>query len=244
MPSSPTNSLFRGKPPIEDGTIIQSRPLNPQGQDAFNDLVAQLPGSRPLPGGFRSIPVANNEKISTGKSAWYKFQEINVPAEMGECAIFGADFRLMPTDSTASGNAAANVGWGDASGTSAWVVIDTGLGLPYQKWVGADAHLPGIETAAGSPGLLLGKGARGYLFAEPFPSGTFVDTTPGKAGVITRIAPFVVRVRAPMTIDMALVVPNSQIHNLGGGARTLLGMVYCRAWVAPIDQEIRFTRSG
>lgn len=244
MASSPTNPLFRGRPRVVDGSIIQ--PVAPplQGQDAFNDLVGQLPGSRPLAGGFSSIAVANNVLIPVGKSAWYKFQEIEVPRELGECAIFGADFRLMPTDSTASGDLTTHPGWGDASGTAAWVVIDTGLGLPYQQWTGMDTHLPGVETAAGSPGILLGRGARGYLFPEPFPSGTYVDATPGKAGIITRIAPFVVRVRAPQTIDMALVVRRSQIHNLGGGARTLLGMVYCRVWVAPIDQEIRFTRSG
>lgn len=244
MPASPTNPLIRGRPPVVDASLAPARPLHSQASDAYNDLVAQLPGARPLAGGFRELSVASNVLIPANKSAWFKFQSIEVPAELGECAIFGADFRLMPTDSTASGDAATYAGWGDASGTSAWVVLDTNLPTPYQQWGGAECYLPGVETASGQPGNLLPRGARGYLFAEPFPSGTFVDATPGKAGVITRIAPFVVRVRAPMTLDMAIVLPRSQIHNIGGATRRLLGMVYTRFWVAPIDQEVRFSGRG
>jgi hypothetical protein len=229
---------YIGIRPFEDGPVLPAPVRDAQASSAFSDLADQLPHCERLNAYFNNITVPAGFSVASGESAWFVFGQWRVGAgsdtDIGECAIVGAFFDLLPTDSTGLGG--PGISWGSAKGQSAAVVIGVSLGIPFQSWTARPAYLPAIETVA--PSLLSPRGARPYLFRQRFPSGTYADATPQRLRVLDRTNPFVHRAVAGATIDAALVVNGSQI---AAGAGTLVGEATVDVLVVPTHGAPKFT---
>jgi hypothetical protein len=222
---------FIGIRPDADGPVTPAPRRHPQADSAFSDLGDQLPHCERLNAYFHNITVPGGVTIASGESAWFVFGSWRVGADVGECSVAGATFDMLPTNSTGSGG---GISWGDAKGQSAAVVVGVNLGLPFQTWASAAAHIPAIETSGF--GLLGSRGNRAYLCRQKFPSGTYADANPSRVRVLDRTLPLVRRCPRNTTIDVALVMRSSY-----ASAGTLIGEVAVDVLIVPSDSPVKFT---
>lgn len=178
-------------------------------------LTDLLPVFRPVHGWFSSIAVAAPQ-IQTGHSAWYGLQRIQVTTDNDqELQINGVEAEMLPTDPDGAGGASSPLAWGTTAGIGAALVIGIGLPIQFGEWSSAPTLVPGIETTGDFANTPLARGSSILWFAS-FPTGKYTDATPNKWKTIKSWGAFTARVTQGQTLDVALVVRRSQIHNLTG----------------------------
>lgn len=210
---------------------LDARAYATRGPDAPADLRSPLtsvfPQYQVLRTGFDLINrPAGLATAAAGDSWWYGLESWTADTGLGvgqEFSLVGAAWQMMPSNVggttmfgiAPSGGAGTMLGWGDATGTTAYIVCGVNLpGFTLNSWWSARCYIPGIEVPPGAPAAPAPYNWNQlpeYLLEAKFPPGAISDVPPQEKNLRWGFSPFQKRVPSGSSLQVALVMRSTYI---------------------------------
>ncbi len=227
-PDSGRRALEAARRTAHPGSEIDQNPPRPRARDTSPAIRDDLPTFIVERAYFSVIGLPTSISATNGDALWYGLRRIR-PDDIGqEFTLAGLSASLRPCDTDAAFGGVTAVGWGNASGFAARIIVSRNL--PFRSvgtWEALPCAAAGVaDDGSGNPafpGMLNARSTPPYAFCQPFPTGKLNDTVPGMIERDWTGGAEQYRIVRNMSLDVALVVRQTPGLVAAGSGKNIFG---------------------